>query len=63
MSVAEMKSKITDELENLNERQLSFILNIIDEIKTKTGFMKMSMESVFEYMKSKYGNTLKKLAE
>lgn len=63
MSVAEMKNKISCEVENLNEPQLSFILNIIDEIKTRPAYIQTSIDSIFEEAVSKYGNTLNKLAQ
>ena len=62
MSVAEMKNKITNELEKFEEAELSFIFYII-EIKHNPKYTTNSIDSVFEEAVHKYGNTLKKLAQ
>ncbi len=63
MSVAEMKNKISNELEKFEEAELSFILKIIDEIKHNPKYTKNPIDSIFEEAVHKYGNTLKKLAQ
>jgi hypothetical protein len=63
MSTIEMKSEITEQLNTLSEKELNYVLELINTIKAKPETEKKDIGLLFEKVASRYGNVLQKLAQ